>query len=274
MRPRPVPSTTTPRDPDRRRRLSDLQSSRGNDHAQQRRRSAAAACQARSRVRQPAISGAATIGVVYNLYDGDQQEISTSTPQQRRSHRRGPQCDHGDRCAVAVPDLRWNGSHYGLLWYENLRGEPEVPTRASCSRSSTPPATSCARRAAASTLRRLAQCVVRDCAGLDGTIGSVQLRVEHSAFSHVVYYRLTEGGDTVSDGRHHHTSDTGERDRAPSAHHQPVRGAGCGIATAGGVWFQRSRSRTLARGGPALLGSYSGSTTAGVSGILDAAPAA
>jgi len=176
----------------------------------------------RSRVRFPAVAWSGDgWGTVAQVYDGDQQgdlyfqrlnsaDLAPVGPAVRLT---------ATDAASQYPTLRWNGSHYGLLWYENLRGEPDARRqRQQAAR----------RRAAAGALRRLAAHEPRQRAGLGRhPLGLLQQRVEQpAALARRLLPPVGGGRHGARTGRHHHHRQRpGVRDRRRlQPHRQPVRG--------------------------------------------------
>lgn len=221
----------------------------------------------RSRVRFPAVEWSGDgWGVAYGVYDGDQRgDIYFRRLNSADLAPVGPEIRLTTTDSVSnLPTLRWNGSHYGLLWYEGLRAEPESP--------------------GAGTMFAL----------LDGDgnklRGDVPLPVPYinaiypleapliwdgthwgyfsnewttAPFSHLVYYRLTEDGDPVM-APADVTATPGVIDAEVAAAFSSTVGL-YGVAwlrVVGGdveVWFQRVEPTAGALvGAAALLGSYTG----------------
>ena len=221
----------------------------------------------RSRVRFPASFGTARAG---RSSGTDARAAFAGGPLLPALEQRSPRSSDGPRGASAHLNLRVSQSRRcagtavttASSGTRTCAASRKSPTRALV-RAARRRRQQAARRRAAAPLRRLAQHTLEQLRW-SGTapIGAVQLRVGSPPFSQVVYYRLTEGGDTVLGPVDiTTTSDRWGRDRRRlQPHRQPVRGGlACGSRRRGGalVPARRGVGRTLV-GGPALLGSYTG----------------
>ncbi len=155
----------------------------------------------RSRVRFPAVAwSGGEWAVVSPLYEGDQQgdlyfqRLSSVDLAPVGSQVRLTATD----AASQYPTLRWNGSHYGLHWYEGLRGEPESPDGRNMFALLDAAGNKLRGDVPLPTPTGLAQRVAGACARLGRhPLGFFNAEWNNAPFSHVVYYRLTESGDTV-----------------------------------------------------------------------------